>query len=517
MLYPGTYADRTPARIAAVLADTGETLTYGELEDRSVRLANTLRAAGLRPGDCVALLTENNLRAFEVYWAALRSGFYITAINRSLTPPETAYIVDDSGAAALIVSGATPEITATAETLATMTPGVRLRLAFDGPVAGYDSYEDTLAAASPVRPDDQPHGMPMLYSSGTTGFPKGVQPPLPPYRIGDVRGEPMLRMVNASFGIDENTVYLSPAPIYHAAPLRWSACVQGHGGTVVMLRRFDAAAVLAAIAKYRVTHGQFVPTMLVRLLQLPGEVRAAADVSSLRCAIHAAAPCPVEVKQRMIDWWGPILTEYYSNTEGTCMTMVDSADWLKHPGTVGRSIIGTLHVCDDTGAELPPGQVGALYGERDTVPFVYHNDPGKSAAAQHPDHPTWTTAGDVGYLDEDGFLYLTDRKAFTIISGGVNIYPQEIENALTLHPAIHDIAVIGLPHADLGEAVTAFVQPAAGVTPGPELAEQILDFARERIARFKMPRAVHFVDELPRTETGKLIKRELRQRYAPQS
>ncbi|MQY29201.1 acyl-CoA synthetase [Nocardia aurantia] len=513
MLCPATYAAATPDRPAAVLADTGEVLTYAELEDRSIRLAGALRAAGLRPGDVLALLTENTLRAFEVYWAALRSGLYLTAINRSLTADEAAYIVGDSGAAAIVVSGATPEIASVAATLVDRTPSLRLRLAYDGEVAGHESYERTLAAASPVRPADEPHGVPMLYSSGTTGFPKGVRPDLPPYRLGDPRGEPMVGLLRRYFGIGTDTVYLSPAPLYHAAPLRWSGSVQALGGTVVVMRRFDAEAALRAIERWRVTHGQFVPTMLVRMLRLPAEIRAAHDVSSLRCAVHAAAPCPVEVKQRMIDWWGPVLYEYYSNTEGNCMTMVDSATWLERPGTVGRPILGVLHICDDDGRELPARHIGTVYGDRPDHHVVYHNDPEKSAAARHPERPTWTTAGDVGFVDEDGYLYLTDRKSFTIISGGVNIYPQEVENALVLHPAIFDVAVIGLPDEAMGESVTAFVQPAAGTEPGPELAAQIIEFTRGRIAHYKAPRAVHFVDSLPRTETGKLLKRELRARY----
>ena len=284
-----------------------------------------------------------------------------------------------------------------------------------------------------------------------------------------------------------------------------------------MLRRFDAQTCLDAISGYGITHAQFVPTMFVRMLQLPADVRESYDVSGLRYALHAAAPCPVEVKQRMIDWWGPILVEYYAGTEANGMTMVDSATWLTRPGTVGRPVLGVLHICGPDGAELPPGQDGDVYFERDEVPFVYHNDPEKTARSQHPDHPTWTTLGDVGHLDADGYLYLTDRRSSTIIAGGVNIYPQEIENVLALHPAIHDVAVLGLPDPEMGEVVTAFVQPAAGATPGPDLAEEIVSFVRSRIASFKAPRRVLFVDDLPRTETGKLVKGELRRRYVQPS
>jgi fatty-acyl-CoA synthase len=316
------------------------------------------------------------------------------------------------------------------------------------------------------------------------------------------------------FGVGTDTVYLSPGPIYHAAPLRWSGAVQALGGTVVMMKRFDPERALAAIEEYHVTHAQFVPTMFIRMLQLPPQVRARYDISSLRVAIHAAAPCPVQVKQQMIDWWGPVLFEYYAGTESNGMTAVDSTTWLTRPGTVGRPILGVIRICADDGTELPAGQAGGVYFERDEIPFAYHNDPAKTRAAQHPQHPAWTTLGDIGYLDEDGFLFLTDRKAFMIISGGVNIYPQETENVLALHPAVYDVAVIGVPDPDMGESVAAFVQPAAGAVPGPELEQEIIAFVKSKIASFKAPRTVHFVERLPRSEAGKLMKAELRARYA---
>ena len=509
-MYPGTYAAEAPDTIAAVMAGTGETLSYGELDRRSAQLARVLHEAGLRPGDAVALLTENNLRAFDVYWAAMRSGLYITAVNYHLNPDEVAYIVNDSGAAVLIVSAGQA---ATAEAILGQTAGVKLRLSFGGPVAGYASYEETIAAA-PAEPfADQPHGATMLYSSGTTGRPKGVRPPLPAIQVSEP-GEPLAMLASLFFGVTRDCVYLSPGPIYHAAPLRWCGTIQALGGTVVMMKRFDAEQALAAIQGHRATHGQFVPTMFVRMLQLPRDVRDRYDVSNLRVAIHAAAPCPVEVKQEMIGWWGPVLTEYYAGTEGNGMTAVDSATWLTRPGTVGRAVFGTVRICADDGTELPAGQTGGVYFERDEVPFAYHNDPEKTRAAQHPEHPTWTTLGDIGHLDEDGFLFLTDRRAFTIISGGVNIYPQETENVLALHPAIYDVAVIGVPDPEMGESVAAFVQPAPGVEPGPELEQEIIAFVKSKIAGFKAPRTVRFVDYLPRSEAGKLMKAELKARYA---
>jgi long-chain acyl-CoA synthetase len=508
-MYPGRYAADAPDRLAAIMNGTGETLSYGDLERRSVQLARVLHETGLRPGDVVALLTENSLRAFEVYWAAMRSGLYITAVNYRLKPDEAGYIVNDCGAAALIVSA---EQAATAEAIADLTPAVKLRLAFGGPVTGHAAYEQAIAAA-PAEPfADQPHGATMLYSSGTTGRPKGVRPPLPGIQVSEA-GAPLAALARQFFGVDENTVYLSPGPIYHAAPLRWSGAVQALGGTVVMMKRFDAEQALAAVQDWHVTHAQFVPTMFVRMLQLPAAVRDPYDISSLRCAIHAAAPCPVEVKQKMIGWWGPTLFEYYAGTEGNGMTVIDSTTWLTRPGTVGRPVLGVLRICADDGTELPAGHTGGVYFERDEVPFTYHNDPGKTRASQHPRHPAWTTLGDIGYLDADGFLFLTDRKAFTIISGGVNIYPQETENVLALHPAVYDVAVIGVPDPEMGESVAAFVQPAASVVPGPELEQEIIAFVKSKIASFKAPRTVHFVDDLPRSEAGKLMKAELKAKY----
>ncbi len=509
-MYPGTYAAQAPDRIAAIMAGTGETVTYGELERRSAQLAHVLYDAGLRSGDVVALLTENNLRAFEVYWAAMRSGLFITAVNNRLKPDEVAYIVSDSGATALIVSAG---LAATAEAITAQTTGVKLRLAYGGPVQGHDRYEETIAAASDVPFADQPQGATMLYSSGTTGRPKGVRPTLPERQVSEP-GETLAALAQLFFGVTQDSVYLSPGPIYHAAPLRWCGAIQALGGTVVMMKRFDAEQALAAIAGRHVTHAQFVPTMFVRMLQLPPEVRDRYDISSLRVAIHAAAPCPVEVKQKMIDWWGPVLVEYYAGTEGNGMTAVDSRTWLTKPGTVGRAVSGAVRICADDGTELPAGQTGTVYFENEEIPFAYHNDPGKTRAAQHPAHPTWTTLGDVGYLDEDGFLFLTDRKAFMIISGGVNIYPQETENVLALHPAVYDVAVIGVPDPEMGESVAAFVQPAPGAVPGPELEQEIIAFVKSRIASYKAPRTVRFVDDLPRSEAGKLVKSELKARYA---
>jgi long-chain acyl-CoA synthetase len=317
------------------------------------------------------------------------------------------------------------------------------------------------------------------------------------------------------YGFGTDTVYLSPAPVYHAAPLRFGATVHALGGTVVMMERFDPEQALATVERHRVTHTQMVPTMFIRMLKLPQELRHRYDLSSLRVAVHAAAPCPVDVKQAMMRWWGPIVHEYYSSTEANGTTLIAPEEWLARPGSVGRAAVGVLRICDDEGRELPVSEVGTVYFERDELPFAYHNDPERTRAAQHPGHPTWTTVGDLGFVDEEGFLFLTDRKTFMIISGGVNIYPQEIENVLAMHPEVCDVAVIGIPDEEMGEQVKAVVQPAPGVAPGPDLEQRLIAFVRRRIAHYKAPRSVDFVDELPRTPTGKLVKAKLRERYTP--
>jgi fatty-acyl-CoA synthase len=507
-LYPGTHASTTPDKPAVILADTGETTTYRQLDQRSGALARVLHDAGLRPGDVVAVLSDNAPAVFDVYWAAHRSGLYITAINHHLTAAEAGYIVTDSGARALIVSSALADLAAE---IRAHLDGEGLFLAFGGEVPGFNRYEDALAAAGPALVE-QPCGAVMLYSSGTTGFPKGVKPPLP-QRTVDEPGDPIVAIAKGAFGIGPTDVYLSPAPIYHAAPLRWGGMIQALGGTVVLMRKFDSEAVLKYIEQYKVTAAQMVPTMFVRLLKLDDGIRDRYDLSSLRVLIHAAAPCPVDVKQAMIEWLGPVVYEYYSSTEAHGMTFIDSRDWLAHPGSVGRSLLGVLHICDDEGNGVPTGEIGTVYFERDVRPFDYHNDPVKTAEAQHPDHANWTTVGDLGYVDEDGYLYLADRKSFMIISGGVNIYPQEVESALAMHPAVFDVAVIGVPHPEMGEEVKAVVQLAPGVAGSGGLALQLIEYARDRIAHFKAPRSVEFVDSLPRTPTGKLVKNKLKEQF----
>ena len=507
-MFPGVFAATTPDKPAAVLPATGEQITYAELDERSIRLANHLRELGLRRGDCIALVSTNDLRVFEVYWAALRSGLYITPVNHHLTAAETNVILGDCGARVLFASAASAGAVADAAEVTTL----EYRIAWGG-IDGFESYDDVLAAASPQKPTSQPRGHDMLYSSGTTGRPKGIQPPLPE---GEVDQIPDIYTVifSGMYGFDADTVYLSPAPLYHAAPLRYCGMTQSVGGTVVVMDRFEPEEALRLVEKYHVTHSQWVPTMFVRMLKLPKEVRDRYDISSMKAAIHAAAPCPVHVKRAMIDWWGPVIYEYYSSTEAIGGTFIDSAESLAHPGSVGKPLLGVIHVCDDTGTELPVGETGTVYFERETKTFEYHNDPEKTAAAEHPDHPLWATTGDIGHVDADGYLYLTDRKAFMIISGGVNVYPQESENVLIGHPAVFDVAVIGVPNDEFGEEVKACVQLEEGYTGSDELAAELDAFVREQLAAYKVPRSYDFVDDLPRTATGKLVKGKLKAAYA---
>jgi fatty-acyl-CoA synthase len=507
-MYPGTYAASAPGRPAVIMAGSGRTVTYAELDENSARLASALNRLGLRTGDVIAILTDNTAEAFEIYWAAIRSGLYITAVNWHLAPEEAAYILADSGARVVIASAGVREL---AELVVPLASKVQHWYAFGGTVDGYESYAGLLTSAD-GRLADQPRGSEMLYSSGTTGRPKGIKPRLLSIQV-DEPGDPLTMLLEHGFKIASGDVYLSPAPIYHTAPLRWCAGVQALGGTVVLMERFDAGAALHAIENYKVTVTQMVPTMFIRMLQLPDDIRTGCDVSSLRLAVHAAAPCPPDVKDAMIAWWGPILVEYYGATEGHGLTLIDTAQWLNKRGSVGPAALGTLHICDDEGIELPTGDVGTIYFEREVVPFEYHNDPEKTSASRHPEHLNWSTVGDIGYVDEDGYLFLTDRKAFMIISGGVNIYPQEIENVLALHPALLDVAVIGVPDVEMGEQVKAVVQLRDGVDPNDELGQELIRYVRDRIAHYKAPRSVDFVDELPRLATGKLAKRLLIDRY----
>ena len=506
-MYPGTHAKENPNKKAVIMAETGDSLTFAQLNEQSIRIANLLHSLGLRPGDHISLMMENRLEFFPVSWAALRSGLHLTPINRYLTAEEAAYIVKDSASQVLIASGALDG----ARGLPALCPDCKHFLAVDADGGGWQSLEAAMAE-QPTEPQyEELLGEAMMYSSGTTGRPKGIKRQL--------TGEPAEHGIFLSatlqlIGMGPDTMYLSPAPIYHAAPFYYANSLIGLGGTAVVLERFDPIEALKAIETYRITHSQWVPTMFVRMLKLPEQDRLRWDLSSHQMAIHAAAPCPVDVKHQMIDWWGKILLEYYAGSEGNGMTLIGSEEWLKYPGSVGKALQATVHICDEDGTELPAGESGTIYFEStDLAGFEYHNDKEKTHSAQHPQHPGWTTLGDVGYLNEEGYLYLTDRKAYMIISGGVNIYPQEIEDALVMHPKVGDVAVFGVPNEDFGEEVKAVVQPEEGVEPSEELAQELMAYVRQKLAAFKVPRSVDFEPQLPRLPTGKLYKRLLRDRY----
>jgi long-chain acyl-CoA synthetase len=507
-MHPGARAATDPDHPAVVMAGSGEVVTYGELDAGAMRLAQLLRSEGLQPGDHLAILLENHPRYFEVFWAAMRAGLYCTPINWHLKAEEAGYIVEDCGAKAVITSTALRDV---ATGLEPHLGNVTTRLVIDGELDGWTPYEAAVAA-HPAEPlDPQPEGSIMFYSSGTTGRPKGIKPSLTgtPYGEGIA---PILLLIQGLFGFTADARYLCPAPLYHAAPLGWSTAVQRLGGTVVVMESFDAARALAAIEEHRITHAQFVPTHFVRMLKLDDADRTRADLSSLELAVHAAAPCPVDVKQQMLDWWGPRIHEYYAGSEGNGFCYVGPEDWLAHPGTVGKPVMGVVHVLDEDGTELTQGETGQIWFESPTR-FEYHNDPEKTKGAFND--RGWSSLGDIGHLDADGFLFLTDRASHMIISGGVNIYPQEVENELTLHPAVADVAVIGVPNADFGEEVKAVVVAADPDAAGPALGEELMAHCRERLAKYKCPVSVDFVDSLPRLPTGKLLKRELRQRYWP--
>ena len=507
-MYPGQHAQARADHPALVMAGSGESVSYRELEARSNRLAHLLRAAGLRRFDHYAIFMENHPRFVECCAAGERSGLYYTCINSFLTAPELAYIVNNSLSKVLITSQSKRELAL--EALAAC-PRVDLCLIVDGPGQGTRVRNlGEATAAFPISPiADETLGAAMLYSSGTTGRPKGVLRPLP-----DRSPAEPLSLIASRLNLwrfREGQVYLSPAPLYHSAPLSGVGGTIRRGGTAVIMERFDAERFLALVERYRVTHTQLVPTMFSRMLKLPEAARRAYDLTSLEVAIHAAAPCPIPVKQAMIDWWGPIILEYYSATEAMGMTVCDSAEWLAHPGTVGRALFGELHVLDDAMREVPPRTTGKLWFKT-ASPFEYFNDPVKTAEANSPDG-TMSTLGDIGYVDEDGYVYLTDRASFMIISGGVNIYPQECENLLVTHPKVADAAVFGAPNEEMGEEVKAVVQLAPGFEPGPEIDAELIAFCRANLAHHKCPRSIDFEPELPRLPTGKLYKASLRERY----
>jgi fatty-acyl-CoA synthase len=509
MLHPRAHALATPDRPAIIMGESGTVTTFGQLERRANQAAQLLHRVGLRPGDAVAILMQNHPRFLEITWGAQRSGLRYTAINSHLTPAEVQYILDDCGARAIITSAGVVDAVARLD-----LSKVPARFMVDGAVAGFESYEDHVEKGPDTPLEVELEGTEMLYSSGTTGRPKGIRKPLPAVPLGD----PAARQVQIAQGwtdryrMEPGNVYLSPAPLYHAAPLVSSMTSHRVGSAVVVMERFDPELCLQLIERHRITHAQFVPTMFVRMLRLPEEVRAGYDVSSLRMVLHAAAPCPVGVKEEMLKWWGPIISEYYAGTEDIGGTTIDAEEWLKHKGSVGRARDGAvIHIIDPEGQECPTATPGTVYFSGHIATFEYHNDPEKTK--QVFNDKGWRTLGDIGYVDDEGYLYLTDRKAYMIVSGGVNIYPQEAENTLAVHPAVIDVAVIGIPNDEYGEEVKAVVMPRDPSTAGPDLEADLIAYCKEHLASYKCPRSIDFVDELPRDPNGKLYKRLLRDRY----
>jgi long-chain acyl-CoA synthetase len=507
-MYAGKYATQCATRPAFIMAGTGESVSYAEFDARTNRLAHLLRAHGLKRLDHYAIFMENNNRYLEACGAGERAGLYYTCVNSYLTPEELAYIVNNSESKVLITSRARRDVALKA---LPMCPKVTLALIVDG--TGDDGPLQDFAAATAKYPStpiaDEALGTPMLYSSGTTGRPKGILRPLPENKPSEPL--PLFHFLNKLWHYREDMTYLSPAPLYHSAPQAAVSLTIRNGGTVIVMEHFDPEQYLALIPKYKVTHSQLVPTMFSRMLKLPPEVRGRYDLSSLEIAIHAAAPCPVQVKEQMIAWWGPIIHEYYGATEGLGFTACDSAEWLAHKGSVGKVLLGDLHILDEHMQPSPKGVSGEIWFKTAT-PFEYFSDPEKTRSARSADG-TMSTVGDVGYVDDDGFLYLTDRSTFMIISGGVNIYPQECENLLITHPKVADAAVFGVPNEDLGEEVKAVVQPMPGVAADDALTQELMAFCQAHLAKLKCPRSIDYSDQLPRLPTGKLYKKALRDKY----
>ena len=509
-MYLGTSADKHPDKPALIFADRELAVTYRELDERSSRLAHAFRAWGLKPGDGIAVVLTNEEHFFDFYWAAMRSGLYFTPVNWHLSTEEMEYVIEDCDARVLVANARFADQLVPAITRLTK---IEQRISVGGHMNGFTQYEHAVHGFPTTRPEDEREGAAMLYSSGTTGRPKGVRPPLPLDPAGTGAVTMGVFAFQMFFGLDENDRYLSPGPLYHAAPLQFTALQHRIGATAVVMEKFDPEKALAAIERHRVTTSQWVPTHFVRLLKLPDDVKRRHDVSSLKIAIHAAAPCPIPIKKAMIDWWGPKIVEYYAGTEGGG-TLIKSDEWLTHQGSVGKHWAGgKVWILDENGNEVPQGTDGGVYFEAPEDPkarFRYHKDDAKTASTYVG---RLFTLGDVGHVDPDGYLYLTDRKSHMIISGGVNIYPQEVENCLAAHPRIDDVAVIGVPNDDMGEEVKAVVQLAPGVEPGPELERELIAYVREHIAHYKAPRSIDFVSELPRLENGKIYKRVLRDQY----
>jgi long-chain acyl-CoA synthetase len=497
------HADGDPHSPALIVVN-GRTISYGELFERSQRVAALLHEAGLRRGDGAALVLPNRPEFIEITWGCQLSGLYYSAVNTHFTPDEAAYVIVDSDAKAVFIDASMVEL---GNRVLEVSDRVDVHVCVDGALPGWRSYEPALAGSAVAPPISD--GSEMLYSSGTTGRPKAVRRPLPEDGEGSWAQKVLEYSLRQRYDMTPASVYLSPAPLYHAAGINYTMAVHRVGASSILLPKFDAETVLRLIEEHGVTHAQFVPTMFVRMLKLPAEVREKYDVSSLQCVIHAAAPCPVDVKHRMMEWFGPIIHEYYGGTEGFAGTIISPQEWLAHPGSVGKPF-SPVHVVGEDGTELPAGQTGELYFEGGPA-FQYFKDPEKTASVSND--RGWRSLGDIGYIDEDGYMYLTDRSTFMIVSGGVNIYPQEAENLLVMHPKLVDAAVFGVPNDEYGEEVKAVVQPVEGVEPGPELEAELIEYCRASLAGYKCPRTIEFDARLPRDPNGKLYKKRIRERY----
>ncbi len=504
-MHPHVYAASQPDTPAIIMAASGETVSYRQLEERSNQAAHLFRTLGLVRGDAIAIFMDNRADYFQLAWAAQRSGLFYACISSKLTASEVDYIVRDCGAKILLASAALGAIAAQA---ASLVPAGVMRLAVGGAITGFDAFEPMALAQPTTRIADESPGQDLLYSSGTTGRPKGIKSTMVSGAIDEPN--PLIMLLKMLYDFGPGMRYLSPAPLYHAAPLRYCMGVHRFGGTVVVMEHFDPEQALAAIEKYQITHSQWVPTMFVRLLKLPKDIQQKYDLSSLRIAIHAAAPCPIEVKEQMIAWWGPKIYEYYAATEGAGFTAISPQEWMVKKGSVGKALLGIIKILDDDSQELGPLETGRIFFA-DGPTFEYHNDPAKTKETIN--EKGWATFGDIGHVDEEGYLFLTDRKAFMIISGGVNVYPQETENILILHPKVADVAVVGVPHEELGEAVKAIVQPVDWTDATAEFEAELIAFVRARLSAIKTPKSVDFDPELPRHPTGKLYKRLIRDRY----
>lgn len=503
--HPKLHAQNTPDKPAYIMADSGLVVTYLELEESANQIAHLFREIGLKPLDHIAIMMENHHFFFKITWAALRAGLVITPISTHLLDEEVAYILNNCEAKIFIT---TEKYIAVAEKAKEKAPNVLHAFMLDNTIEVFESFEKAVEAHPKSPIEDEIQGSTMLYSSGTTGLPKGVY--TPPHSENILEINPVLLGIGTNFKFGPHVKYLSSAPLYHAAPLAYNTVCMLFGGTSIIMEKFDAELSLSYIEQFKANYSQWVPIMFIRMLKLPEEVRMKYDTSSMLLALHSAAPCPIEIKEKMIEWWGPVIFEYYAGSEGNGMAAITSQEWLNHKGSVGKAIIGEVMILDDGKQPVPTREIGTVYFKGGNQ-FKYHNEETKTKNAYTEEG--YSTLGDVGYVDEEGYLYLTDRKNFTIITGGVNVYPQEIENHIINHPKVTDVAVFGIPNKEFGQEVKAVVQPKNWTDATPEFELEIINFCKEKLSNIKIPRTVDFEKELPRKDNGKLYKRRLVERY----